>query len=675
MERINILRGLRSRDVICPSSMHPSSKEVIILKSLLQHDSNLRPSATQLGAMLPPVAHKGYIQDALKLLEEDGAFKNNVLNSLFNKEAVIAEYTYESTNQFAVSPVYLSIRSMVIESLKSIFERHGAIDRSTASDDLFPLNSMYKNKTNVVKLLDEQSNVLQLPFDLKLPFARRVARANEYMERSFVISNVFRKLGNTQPRALIEADFDLVESTSSNSSDFGIESLRVVKEIVAHYPLIDVNAVISLGHSKILWAILAKAQISTEDYMKVASVLNQLVSSSKRHSASAWRRTLATILPDFSIQELVKFMPQENPTEFDEDISVLIEMLNIQADSQLMAAVDEIRSFAEAARMYQIIVPIRFQAFTPSPSTYGLTYTVQYSDVELLCVGGRYDELLRKQSFPGKINHNLRAAGFSLAVDKITRLLTSDYNDADFPRQFDVVVSAFAHEAAAIELITRLWDNKIKAGICFDENTAQFCADKHALLAISFRDKKNTTSAQHQICRIKNLDTQESSEITSDLVVTQVVSELSETLKRKQAHAPAVPRLLRSASTWNEPETIIVSTDEHRKMKLPQRQLIASRANDLVRELSESLREASVPILVVDFDQEQMQIIRTFDARRTAGADDTAARRVMENVKFNAVARAHFAACREHIGRLQNEGVQRVFLYSFRCTELILINI
>lgn len=666
MERINILRGLRSSSIINPLNATRQPKEVAILEALLTHDPTLRPTAVQLAAMLPPVVHKSYVKDTLKLLNEDQAFKSNVLANLFSRTSSLTEFTYDVHQQDTTSDMSL-VMTQVIETLTRLFRRHGAIDRSSSFRTTFPLNNAYQQKTNVVTLLDQEANVLQLPYDLKVPFARHIARHRGPYNKSYLINPVYRS-GDPCPRVLLEADFDLVTTKPQAPGDFGIETLRIAQEIVHEFPQLDGSMRVSIGHSAILRAILSQARVSSDDIPRISAMLNQLTSNVKRQSASSWKKNLATAMSESSLQELIRFMPDYS-LDFDAGLSRTISLLEQETDDELNIALEQVKSFYSSATSYHINVPFYFQAFPHSSSTFELSYTLEYENRELLCVGGHYSRLVEQQKLPNQTQPSMAAAGFCLSVDKICRLVAARPDQSDVLRHVDVVVHAYAHEQQAIDLVVRLWDSKIAAEVCNDEDLLSFCNERRALFAISFREKRGVSSTQ-QVLRVRNLDREESEEVSMDLVVSYLIGELTETAKKQQRDISSVPRLVRSASSRKEPEVIIVSTDEHRKMKLPQRQLIASKATELVQDLTNELKGAEIPILIVDFELEQMTQLRSFDPRNQ---DESAVRKILD--KLAAMPRAHFFGVREQITKLQDEGHSRVFLFSFRCTELLLVNI
>lgn len=667
MERINAIRALRAPEIICTLDPTRQQRETTIVRTLLSHGPADRPSAQELSSMLPPMMPKNHIKDTLKLLDSDSAFRRDVVDNLFCRVSGLTEYVY-STKGYTSDAGSSLVTSRVVQSIANVFRIHGAIDRSGSTAGILPLNELYSKKVNVVKLLDPASNVLQLPYDFKLPFARHIARETmrEPFGKSFIIAPVYRSVsgGGQQITSMLEADFDIVTPRSSAPPDFGIETLRVAYEVLEELGRLGPERRLYLGHGAILNAVLMQADVPEEERFRVASTLSHL--SRKGASITAWRRSLGAILGETSIEELLRFVP-DNSLDFDAALRSIQTLVTTSSDPEISSAISSLRAFSRSVKAYRVHLPIQFQAFAHSNQTYDLTYSLEAHKSELVCVGGVYNTLVRNLRLPGAGMSDLNAAGFSLAVDKISASILSDMPSQAQPRLTDVVVSGYAHENVALELITRLWDGKIAAELCNDENPLPFCQQRRAMFSVSFRDKR-LGSVQQQVLRIRNFIKEETEEISADLVLSYLLGEISEMNKNQllEAHIN-VSRSSGEVTVMKEPDVVIVSIDEHRKMKLPQRQLIASKAIEAVQDLFNELKNANIPILIVDFEIDMFQQLKSFDAK----GQDEPTKRLLE--KFPAVARAHFASLREQISKLQSDDHTRVFVYAFRCQGLHLL--
>ena len=150
-------------------------------------------------------------------------------------------------------PARLRLREAAQTTLATVFRRHGAeeADRPT----LFPRSSVY-SQPEVVQLLDSSGSLLQLPYDLVLPFARQLARQPSIVQRcSFTFGSAFRDhLKGGPPRMNEEVDFDIVnEPGSSSMARNDAEVLKVMDEAFREMPMFASNTTtFHINHSSIL---------------------------------------------------------------------------------------------------------------------------------------------------------------------------------------------------------------------------------------------------------------------------------------------------------------------------------------------------------------------------------------------------------------------------------------
>lgn len=671
MERINALRALRTPEIVCSLDTRRQDKEVSIIKALLSHKPAERPTAEQLSKLLPPIADKEYVKDFLKLLNDDPPFRKDVLEKLFSRDTALSEYTYDAgatTFESRRAAVSLELSQTMI----NVFRRHGAVDRSGSFIGVLPYNQHYMYTTNVLKFLDQNANVLQLPYDFKLPFARLLARKNfnEFLGHSFMLAPVYRSLDHrNSPVPLIEADFDVV-TKAGELHDSGIETLRVAFEVIKEALPMTPEVCLHLGHHRLTHAILEYigAVEETQKRKRVTTMLNQL--SMRNTSISSWRRSLSSLLSQTSIESVLQFLPEAS-LDFEASLESFSALFSPAAKSEISQAIRQVTEIHRLMKLYRIDCPVIFQPFPPAYQTYDLTYSFVHNNSELLCVGGNYESLIQRMRLPGTEQIDATAAGFSFALDKVATLVLSELSPEHYPRHIDIVVSSYVHELKAVELITRLWDVNLSAELSNEENLLAYSQRRRALFAVSFRDKR-LGNAQHQTLRVRNILKDETEDVSIDSIISYLQGELQEIIKKPvRENLLAVPRLTRGLSSRNEPDVLYVSTDEYRRMKLPQRSRIASKAIEAVQALTSELNEADIPTLIVDFESDWFQYLKAFDLH--VNNHDEHSKRLVE--KFPAVTRAHFLQMRQQITKLQDDGLKRVFLYSFRCQGLMLADI
>jgi len=66
-------------------------------------------------------------------------------------------------------------------------------------------------ENDIVEVMDRDGNLVNLPYNLTLPFARLLARSNITHLKRYAIDRVFRCTSNGQPIQPLECDFDFVD--------------------------------------------------------------------------------------------------------------------------------------------------------------------------------------------------------------------------------------------------------------------------------------------------------------------------------------------------------------------------------------------------------------------------------------------------------------------------------
>lgn len=103
---------------------------------------------------------------------------------------------------------------LVKERIESLLKKHGAIFFSTPL--LLPQTTEYNKAENKVKLMTHSGSVVNLPYDLRISFARYVAANAFTRHRRYVIERVYKemKVHGLHPKEQYECAFDLVTPSS-----------------------------------------------------------------------------------------------------------------------------------------------------------------------------------------------------------------------------------------------------------------------------------------------------------------------------------------------------------------------------------------------------------------------------------------------------------------------------
>lgn len=161
-------------------------------------------------------------------------YYSRILVALFANEGnQLSDYTFDidpSTSAQAPSPYALFHTSKTQDTITRVFQRHGGIHLETPL--LMPKNAFQPLPPDTVTMLDPNGELLLLPYDLTLPFARYLARTpNIESLRRYTVNKVYRKRpGDGQPLQPRECDFDIVDSVSGNMLA-DAEVIKVVCEV------------------------------------------------------------------------------------------------------------------------------------------------------------------------------------------------------------------------------------------------------------------------------------------------------------------------------------------------------------------------------------------------------------------------------------------------------------
>lgn len=279
MDRGRVGEGLRQKQPSFPTEFKISEKPVQadIMLLLLNHNPKDRPSSSELlkGAKLPMQMETETIRQALDgLTDSKSPYYDKMMKALFslrNNQAKDYAWEMDASNPSASD---LFLQGIVRQKLVSIFRHHGAVE--TPRTTLFPRSSHYG--PNAVQLLDQSGSLLQLPYDLTLPYARAIAKHEPAVERSFAFGRVFRdRDSGGQPQTFGEVDFDVVSRDTLDLALKEAEVIKVLDEIVESFPAFATTQMcFHINHSDLLGLIFDFCRIESSIRQTVADTLSKL---------------------------------------------------------------------------------------------------------------------------------------------------------------------------------------------------------------------------------------------------------------------------------------------------------------------------------------------------------------------------------------------------------------
>jgi histidyl-tRNA synthetase len=279
MERAQVVEKLRQKEPALPADFNIKEEPVQadIILSLLNHSPKERPSSSELlqSGKLPVQMESETIRQALAgLSDPKSPYYHKMMSALFTQPTKQAQDLVWDMGTVSHSASDLLLQGLVKQRLISIFRHHGAVE--TPRSVLFPRSGHYG--PNVVQLLNSNGNLVQLPYDLTLPYARTIAKHEPAVQRSFAFGPVFRdRQHGGQPQSFGEVDFDIVSTDSLDLALKEAEVIKVLDEITCSFPSLEATRMcFHINHSDLLSLIFNFCRIETSIRQLVSDTLSKL---------------------------------------------------------------------------------------------------------------------------------------------------------------------------------------------------------------------------------------------------------------------------------------------------------------------------------------------------------------------------------------------------------------
>ena len=554
MERVNVLKKLRSVDVEFPSDFDekklPTEKKIIRL--LLDHDPTKRPSASALlrSGWVPVKNQDELIKEALKNISDPSSpWQQQVRESLFSQPYHLSNDILFDLSRTDTTPFLQLLRAQMMDEVTKIFRRHGAIENNEPPM-IFPKAPIYSTQ-NVYEVLDRGGSVLQLQYDLTYPMARYLSKNPNTTSKQYRMQYVFRPSesnhSSTEPRKFGEVDFDIISNTTTDSAVHDAECLKVVDEIVSAFPVFTkTNVTLVLNHSDILDGVFDFCNIDKAQRSLVSHMLSQLGFGKTFKDLKADLKTQLNI-SSTALNDLELF-------DFKSDLDTAKKRLEKHlVDSPYLKRVEEGLVYISKVVDYFKPLGVTRNVVIAPLSNYnngfykgGLMFQSVFDSGRsrsLISAGGRYDNLISLIARPsgGKLNHIQKAVGFNLAwetmflivknyfklaggrstkkISKGLKLTNSEWK----PKRCEVLISSFSNSllnTIGIEVISKLWKAGISADIvrdCFSVEDVITAAQKDGVDWIVLIKQQNysisNNKRRYKPFKVKNL----SSNLDSDM--------------------------------------------------------------------------------------------------------------------------------------------------------------
>eukprot|EP01127_Copromyxa_protea_P017790 TRINITY_DN5473_c0_g1_i1.p1 TRINITY_DN5473_c0_g1~~TRINITY_DN5473_c0_g1_i1.p1 ORF type:complete len:1454 (-),score=277.03 TRINITY_DN5473_c0_g1_i1:125-4486(-) len=566
LERAKVLQALRAADPQFPEKfVKHNTQNAEIIRAMVDHQPEKRPTAAKLLSYLPPKIEEEVLKEAIRsvITNPSSTIFGHLMDSLLSMSIhPHQDLTFDISN--SVLQRDYPLMDQIIALCSSVFKKHGAVCFQTPL--LTPKNVL---NPHAVTCVDELGTLVQLPYDLTLPFARYVAHNSIHSMRRYSLGKVYRKNPRGgQPRELFELDFDIIAPPSTELSCVYVgETLKVVSEILDEMSPELGPSYIRVNNYVILDALLIDiCGLTSEAKLQVIDILAQ-------HWKATWRDIEGEInrIPGITQKAIEVISTVLSYTGNAVAILNKIQTTFKGQSKALMDGIAEMNSLISHAKLFGIFSKLRFDI--------ALCYNYRYYEDFVfqavlsqhagrdssVAAGGKYSFLVQSFNAVGLTKQQKKsnksasqvlppiAVGVNFALDRLTYYkqlkkparLASEADKEPNSAETEVLVvgqdKPFLKER--IQLATRLWEKGIKAEYMYDcydvstETLVKYCMQKGIPILVLLKDRLFT---RDNLLRVRTvLGRQEVSMNEQDLL--QFLHQRRESSTAKMLHSAPTP--------------------------------------------------------------------------------------------------------------------------------------
>ena len=513
-ERYQVLDGLNQAQHILPRHFSEPAYELQgkIILELLDHNPEARPDAAELlvrPEIPEPIEDEKLRRRLFWMMEKEPDRMLAWLKGRPTDDVLDLSWDHKGKGERLMDPV---LADHVIAELRAVFHRHGAV--GTARQGPFPKSAMYNN---AVTYIGHDGLVLQLPYDLTMPFARAIAHEYPEYSKCYSIDSVFRprpdRTQGDEPFQILEVDFDIVSSRSTDLPLKDATAMFVLDDIIRAFPILDTSSwTILLNHNNLLDLILRSCRIGAADFAKVKKQLATLYSKgvASEKVREHWELVRATLrsktfnIHETSVAALSKYVHVVgSPNDVHARLSKLLGKDDLIADAvRILDRLEEILKHTSRLGLQTAtsIAPL-------SNSVEGLyAGNVMFQCVHrksgTLAAGGRYDNLIRHHQRGMQHAATAHAVGFRVnlglivgrlfaagtASNKLSKTASRDQSAApasvpSVASRVDVLVTSFdaaSRTTAGLDCLSLLLRGGLAAELTEEVETMEEIEEQYA---------------------------------------------------------------------------------------------------------------------------------------------------------------------------------------------------
>ncbi|XP_070776102.1 eIF-2-alpha kinase GCN2 [Enoplosus armatus] len=500
-ERISVLSQLRGEPISFPEDFtaYEQGTQRKVIEWLLNHDPALRPTTQELlksELLPPPQLEESELHEVLQhtMANINGKAYRTMVGQLFAQNtSPVMDYTYDiDLHKGSFSFSSAKLQQYVHETITRIFKKHGAVRLQTPL--LLPRNRKLYEGSELACFMDHSGMLVTLPYDLRMAFARFIARNNITHLKRYSIERVFRprKLDRAHPRELLECAFDIITPVT-NSLLPDAEAIYTISEIVQEFPVLqERNYNIYLNHTSLLKAILLHSGVPEDKLSQASSILCDAMSE-KLTKREVEAKFCNFSLSTNSLQTLYKYIEQKGDLQ---ELVPLLTSLTKQKTAVTQLAKQGLKDLEELTVLLRRL-GVKLQVVV----NLGLVYKVQHHSgvifqfvafirkrkrtvPDIVAAGGRYDHLILEFRGPASTVPVPSAVGASVALDKVCAAM-ANMEEPPSVSSCDALVVPVGHSSMsrAINVVQKLWSTGVSADIAYDVSQSQETLLEHCRLA------------------------------------------------------------------------------------------------------------------------------------------------------------------------------------------------
>ncbi|KAI0320013.1 hypothetical protein OF83DRAFT_1275377 [Amylostereum chailletii] len=634
-ERIVVLEDLRKPGIFFPQDWDASrTRQRTIITSLLQHNPEDRPTALELSQsnMLPPRMEDEYFRGALKMMvKPDSPHHQAVLSALFGQHSKgVRGLLYDHEVDHAE---HASLNGVVRDALAAIFRLHGAIEMEPPL--LMPLMDS-EDETNRAIMLDRHGEVVSLPNNGLLPFARLAARTNLQRIKRFHIGDIFRPNPVAgHPRVSKAAMFDIITTDVANGMAVSTaEAIIIVNECLDSFPSLSQQYEIRISHSCIIDAALNRVPVEMRS--AVVDVITQ--------TKSSWPQKRAMLLKKGLLKSVVDELEVLEDT--DDAMDVLIARLAKVSPSLLSTitpAIDDMKKVIQYTNISGVTRPIVFHPLMIGGHNAYFKEGVCFEVVkrnkrgDILAAGGRYDNLISQFSAPkqSKGETSLCSVGVQISLEKILVALVAyqaisvksflkEQRSFGFwsPRRCDVYILSQQPEQLSerLEVAALLWRHNISCDIMYEsalidggqEDYFELCVREGILFSLWPRSR--SARRDQPAFKVKSILRSTEYELSRQELVPWLQQQIAEQ-KRVDTTTSGAPVLaetsqgpISSKDPGNNPDVQLVLPGDAKKQRKQTKQLFMDKAFEMGVQV-QAAAQSGIPVISVDLPASTFELM------------------------------------------------------------------